>query len=376
MERGPIRAVALIVLAGSIVIAWLGLLGANLSDSLLGSSVRGSVADWLVVREAVLGDDAYAPVSELVEEQIGPTEVAPDGPHPRPPSAIVILSPIGLVALGWITVINAIAMALALVAATDIHLRRYGFSRYSVFLVAPILAISTSLTYGILWGTHIPLVLLAMGLALPTADEDPEPRKRGIFFGIAVALKLFPAALVAVWHRRGPTFLGYAGVTLLVLTVSGLALPGVRFAGAVEALTAAESTFGEARFNLSIAAHLDLLPPLAWILLGLAGAFAAGRLLPYPEATGVATIVMVTTSPLAWPEYQVLLLPAVLAAWRLGWVGKLSGFVWTVAFLTSQTGEVHLGANLLLLLGLLLSSRIGGRLRTGGSVRGPAPLRK
>ena len=74
-----------------------GLPLSDLDNTPLFEHVRGGTADWLVVKEAVSGADAYAPVPELARKYLDWHDVKPDSPHPWPPSALLLLSPLSLV---------------------------------------------------------------------------------------------------------------------------------------------------------------------------------------------------------------------------------------------------------------------------------------
>lgn len=93
----PKKSVRIALLTVAITGVWFGLLHSDLHNTRIFEHVRGGTADWLVVKEAVSGADAYAPVPELARKYLDWHDVKPDSPHPWPPSALLLLSPLSLV---------------------------------------------------------------------------------------------------------------------------------------------------------------------------------------------------------------------------------------------------------------------------------------
>jgi hypothetical protein len=332
--------------------------GDALGKPTVGTFVKGGTADWLVVTEAIRGTDVYAPVDELAEKWIDLTNVNPSTPHPRPPSAITLLLPLAGVPDDLVIGVIAAVMAVSLVLFVDEVLAWSGLSPRASWFVAVLLASSAAMMQGALWGTHIPLVALCCG---PFAFGSRTARSAlgGLLGGVAVGLKLFPALLVGTHAKENPKRVGLVVLSFIFVTLAGLALPGVGWSGAVAAIGGASSAYGDSKFDMSLAAQLGVsgrpialvIPAVAVCLLPL-----LWKLEDRHIRTALASVVMLLAAPIAWPEYQLLALPAAVLLWTRHSLGRIAAVGWAVVLVTSLDGRLHFAALVGLALALVIEA--------------------
>jgi hypothetical protein len=328
--------------------------GDALSEPTVGGFIKGGVADWLVANEAIRGTDVYAPIDELADKWLGLQNVSPSTPHPRPPSAIAVLLPLAGAPAEDVMVVIALVMAIFFVLFVERVLLWAGLSVSATWFVVLLLGSSVAINQGALWGTHIPLVAFCCGvLVFPTRRSSAA--LGGLLAGISVGLKLFPALLVGSIAKEIPKRVGLAALCFMFLTLVGLLLPGVGF-GAFAAIGGAPSAYGDSTVDMSLAAQLGisgqpialLIPLIAISLLPLLWKLDDLRL-----RISLTAIVMLVSVPIAWPEYQLLALPAAVVLWTRSIIGRIAAIGWVTVLVVSLDGRVHFAALLTLALALM-----------------------
>lgn len=313
--------------------------------------VTGGISDWLVTGEAISNGSPYADVSGLADENLGWSDVRPDAPHPRPPSAIAALMPIRMLPFGSITLGLAVLSSMCLVVGVRLLLTAFRFSPHLVFLVAPLVGLSKPVIQGVAHATHVPFVLLGVALGLLYLKD--RTILGGLGIGVATALKLFPGLLWIGLAVKRPRSLLVPGLVLLILFVLGVGFPAVGLSEAFEVMAASPDHFGARQFDLSLAANAPFFGSysgIAWAASASFGMiFLAGRA-RWNDMWGIGTGLMVIGSPIAWPEYQILALPAVFAVWRMGTFGRMSAYCWITIMVLTLSGPVHFAGLLLVCL--------------------------
>lgn len=343
---GRISALSVIVLG-----LWLVLVGPSLAHTPFFGYVRGGSADWLVVQEAWTGGTPYAGTDTLAERHFSWEGVEPDDPHPRPPSALVLMAPLRYVsssyALYALAVFSSIGLSYWVVASAEFS----RLPRHAEFLVIPA-AVITPTIQGVVWGSHVPLVAAALGLFLV---HPLRPAIRGLGLALASGLKLFPALLGFADRTGRIRTLVWTLVFTSAATLAGLALDGVNRVDSLAALTSAPLSFGASDVDLSINAHLGLwggsmiLPIVGVIII-----WCLSNLLSPSANISLALLIMVLFAPFAWPEYMVLWVPCLMFLWRQGHIGQVG----TLVFLA--TAALTFRGLILMVGGLLLCALVIG----------------
>jgi len=264
-------------------------------------SVTDAILDKYQALEAWTGDP-YQTQGEIVELH-GLGNYAHDAPSPRSPAAIALQSatiPIDDTTLQWVAVAASLASLVAIfyfsgeISGTDQRLVALLFLAYVV--VRPGRLIWWNVT----------------DLAIPSVVASwwriRHSRQAGVLLGLAAALKLWPALIIAVLAVRRDTNRagGWAAVTALLATGVGLLIPSVSLEGSIEAMTSASELWGS-------------IPRLPIVLLAVAILVVA---IPRSKNIrfGAATVSGLLLSPIAWIDYWLAALPAALfvvgAAWR------------------------------------------------------------
>ncbi|HJQ75958.1 MAG TPA: glycosyltransferase 87 family protein [Acidimicrobiia bacterium] len=363
-------AVRVVILSALVFGAWLLLVGHTLGNTPVFGYIRGGTADWLVTNEAWRGGDPYAPLDQIAEQRLGWQDMRPTDPHPRPPSALLLLGPLALIPSASVIVILAAVGAVCLAFWTSASVRWIGLTPRAEFLVVP-LALTPPSLHSVVWGSHIPILAAFLGVAL-MRKVNIGFRAGGIAF--AAGYKLFPF-LLALAHGRGRVRrVALAGSMFLGITIAGLALPGVDLEEAFSAMIKAPENYGAVEasdVNLSLNGTVGWsLGAMIFPLVGVAAVLVASRYLSDRGATAFALIAMVVLAPYAWPEYMILWLPALLYLWTLGNPPRIAVLFFLVTIAITRDGRTLLVAGLILAATIVLmemSARQRDRLAAGSS---------
>ena len=270
--------------------------------------------------------------------------VTPDQGSLWPPFASLAMVPFALVArfslplaaASW-SVFGVACLIAALVIA-----QRWGWTPMLLALLATAMPIQTNFEH-----RNVNTVLLLLVIAGAAALEDGHERRAGAWFGLAAALKAFPALLIVYLAMRRSWRACAAGA--LVAVVATL-LPLVPYGpgGAVEALGSwlsvglNQEQWQLARSDQSLRSLVTRLGLPAWVavaivlllLAGLAYHVTLRRRRAALPGTGATALIAVLAAPVAWVHYFVLAFPA--------WVALLSAprtvprvALWTAAIATS-----------------------------------------
>jgi alpha-1,2-mannosyltransferase len=173
---------------------------------------------------------------------------------------------------------------------------------------------------------NVNTVLLLLIVAGAVDLDAGRERRAGAWFGLAAALKAFPALLLVYlalrrsWRALGAGVAVAVGATLLPLVPYGPA-------GAVEAIdTWLNVGLDQGQWQLAasdqslraLVLRLGGSPPLAaaaavLLIAGLAAALAARRAAKPLDGVGATTLAAVLAAPVAWVHYFVLAFPAWVA---------------------------------------------------------------
>lgn len=292
--------------------------------------------DYVSARAWAHGDDPYRPTSHLVARYLGvesSTTVTALGeqPNPHTPAAVVIARPLSalpydIARAGWM-IMSAVmfVVALALVG------REIGWSLVRSLSVAmgalALPVVQLDLTY-VQWNAPM-MLLIVLGWRMLRRGKD---LPAGLLFGIAAAIKLYPAILILVvlamrrWRAAG-------GMVAMATIVTGWGMAALGTEASKRFLDVASNNFEywrSAPMNLSILAapyrwlsesvwrpdapHLPLLAAVLSI-----GILAAGASLVYrspARASGDPVLAalpwMVLLAPLSWPLTPVLTIPTLV----------------------------------------------------------------
>jgi len=321
MRRARLTVVVLAVgLACSGVVGYARLVTAGLASPTRWQKADVT-ADWVVTRAALHGADPYADTSIVARNEgvaIADREslagASREAPHPRPPSAFVVLVPLLAVgarhayaAMLLANVVLAVLLVVLIARATDRRL-------VPALVVGAVGLNALAARDGLVWGTqsYLMAVLVAATYLLTRNRDD---WRGGVPLGVAAALKLFPLVLVVplfVAGRRRAAALAagvFAGTTLL-----GLALPGVGLANAAHALRGADGAWGASPGNASLGAGL-VRAGVPVSVAGLTGMMLAGAiaLLLVRRARRLAVsywgvaVAMLLASPISWRHYDLMI---------------------------------------------------------------------
>lgn len=261
-----------------------------------------------------------------------------------PPPAMLLMAPLGLWAYPTAYVIWSIVSILCGLAA----ILCLGFAlepeegRITRTIVLAILLFAYFPTFANVQLGQVALVLLLLLSIVWVAARKGRDAVAGIALGLALTLKLFAALLVLYFLvRRRWKLVAWSAATLLLTTVAGLLVFGP--ASFRQYLRALETvTWYASNWNASLVGFftrilggsenvpfLDM-PALAYALsygLSLLGIVALvwlawprdGELLPAISDVGfgLALALMILVSPLGWVYYLLLMLIAMVGAWRV-----------------------------------------------------------
>mgnify|MGYP002621707420 FL=1 len=307
----------------------------------------------MVATEAISGVDSYRDLADLANDYFGWQGVRPDAPHPRPPSTIALLVPLALVSGSMSIMTLALISAPALAFFIQSVVRWLNLPAWYELLAVPI-AISLPIAQGLIWGTHIPLVAAAIGGYLIYKDRNPTAR--GALIGVATSLKVFPIALLLTDRRGQARAVAAAGAVILGLTAVGVLLPGVGIERALQAIFDAPGSFGGSPTDFSINRFFAT-PTIGTIAIWVLGlfliAFVSRRSGPV-KGTAAALILMLLFSPFAWPEYLLLMTPALFVMLGAGGVARWISIVAGLGLALTTNGSIVFAVCSVLLVALLV----------------------
>lgn len=290
------------------------------------------VADWLVTRAAVAGEDPYANPEELARRyglpyrvrltaELDSTAVA----HPRTPGALVAMTPLLLVPPSRL---YPLAIAVTLVCVVLVMLLACRLAQLPAWVAAPLALLSLWTHAGILaihHGTQSGVVAVLIAFAIWSTSRS-DSVGGGVALGLATVLKVFPVLLILplLLHRRFRAATSLI-VSTAALTLAGFAFPGVHPAGAYEALRSASLNWITLSANGSFArvlaaagAPLPIASIVGGVVVGLAAVVyvVSGKrrqLCPSDLGLGVLAVALLWP-PLSWIHYDLALYPAAVVA--------------------------------------------------------------
>lgn len=306
--------------------------------------------EWLMARAVLDGQNPYQPeylLAERYEPVLEPGVEQHAAPHP--PLVALLVAPLGLLPFATATrvwlAIELIALPIAVVALLKSTVGPKVRRRLLLLAVLAFLA-WPAMTHELLQG-QLTLLLLALISWVWVANRSGHPRLAGVLLGLAISIKLFPLLLAGHFVARGSwSALRWAVGTVLVSTALSWAILGTDAVRAFVALgLTGASGWRPAEGNYSIfgaAAHLvegnpytpplvsapSLAIPLAalGVLVLLVLAWKAWRTGPADIGFGLACVLMVIGSPVAWQYYLLLLAyPLLVIATRLRELSRPAG---------------------------------------------------
>lgn len=246
------------------------------------------------------GGDPYVTQAEIVAKH-GLGSYGHPAPSPRSPAAILVQSltiPLNDEALRWLAMVASVAATAATfwvsgrIGRVDQRVMAAGFLAYVLWRFGRL----------VWWNvTDVTTPLLAAGWW----QIRRRSRLAGVLFGVATAVKLWPAVVIAMLiARRDSRKAGlWAILSTGMLTVAGLMIPSVSAGGTVEVMQSAAAMWGS---ELTLIAVLSA-----------AFAFVFGWSRSVDWAIGGAIFAGLMLSPIVWLDYWLAMLPAVAMLVRL-----------------------------------------------------------
>ena len=338
---------------------WFAFVGHTFDNTPVFEYIRGGTADWLVTNEAWNGGNPYAPLDQLAEEQLGWMNVLPTDPHPRPPSALLLLGPLALSPDEQVIRVLAVANALALGIWAITSIRWLSLRPRAEFLIIPLAFMAPSLNSAV-WGSQIPIVAACLGLGLALVQR---PTAWPLGIAVASGFKLFPflAAFAGDGRQRWRVVLT-AAAAFIVLTLGGLALPGVGPGEAIASIIDAPGSYSVSDANISLNNLIGWAPgSVVFPLLGVILVVGASSFMSDRGAVSMSLIAMVLFAPYAWPEYMILWFPALIYLWRLGAASRLVVLLFPVVVALTKDGRLLALAGLAVGCALVFTEARGSR---------------
>lgn len=258
----------------------------------------------------------YQPLSPLVEEDFG---VAYEAYSADPPATVILLSPLSLLPYSTAWVLFAVVSALVMFGVGYGTAREVGWRRSWAMAAAAVVLVTAAGRF-VLQRNHMEFILMLTLFLGWRALRRRQQVHAGIWWGIAAALKLFPAflivGLVATRRKKAAIVaaLTAAGITLAAVLVGGW---DNTLAYVTDVVPLATQWYG-ALGNYSLLSFGTALAGswLGWTLLVVVGgvlvvAYVGGvRSADDVWIAGMAAALLIT--PLSWLNYLVLVLPAVV----------------------------------------------------------------
>ena len=255
--------------------------------------------------EAIWGDP-HRPIAEIMEDH--GYQGLSGGIAPRPPSALLLQTPLVLIPQDALMPVVTIVILLLLTWIGRLVHTISGVELWKLLWTLPLVIISlpivASISYSPLFG------VLSVALILASWRYQDRPWA-GVLLGLSAALRLWPGLVIIGFWIAGKRSLAYKSVaTFLVVSFAAVLLPGVELGASITSLLEAESTWLNHNMNSSLA--LVLWPYgvpafAATIGASLIGLFAAYR--NPANAVPITLIAGLIASPLSWPTYALAALP-------------------------------------------------------------------
>jgi Glycosyltransferase family 87 len=315
-----------VLLAGTVAIAlilgWLMLEQTNLTEGV--PSNGDSIADWLVTKAFVAGEDPYLPVSDLGEVLGVPWESAnseANPVHPRLPGAFLVQLPMVLgdaVTASWAVVV---AGYLGILFSLNLLARRLTAPFAAALLYLAVALVSGPALWGFAFVSQAVLLVGILGIVAWHPSEAAHAWVRGIAIGIAGTLRLFPLLLLFAYARRRDwKTIAWSVGTFMSLNVIAVLVGNIALDRVIDAFAASLDTWFRVFSNISLLAWLDravglpnaALLPLQVALVGV-GLLIIWRRRPNIESELGALIVLgVAGISVSWPQYVLAILPFLL----------------------------------------------------------------
>jgi hypothetical protein len=313
---------------------------------------RGEIYDKDLVYEYLLGRavldraNPYASISELASRSLPGVSLEALHPHNLPPFVAVISAPLGLLPFPaasalWFLLELGLLAALARLLFQSLPARVTHLRVLCTFLILVLWTpVSLELSEG-----QLQLALAVLLLGSLVAARSGRNGVAGLLLGFAVAIKLFPLAVVGVLLlQRRFAIVFWSIATAAALTIGSMLIVGPEAISSYLALTSASSRYwlgSDTNHSIPAAAwrtfagsHLFAplidYPALAWPAAGVAALsiiVVVVRLMRRPrglDATYAAGIgAMLLLSPVVWQHYYVLLIWPI---WMLGVELRLRGW--------------------------------------------------
>jgi Glycosyltransferase family 87 len=301
--------------------------------------------------EAVWGDP-YRPLAEIMPEHDYKDWVT-GGPSPRPPSALLLQTPLLLISHDWLMPVATGLTVLLLVWIGWLSLGLSGLSRRQAIWAVPLLLLSLPVISSLLYSPIMALLTVALLIA---SWRYRDRRWAGVLLGLSTALRLWPGFVIAGFWLNGRRRLALsAAVTFAVLSLAGLMLPGITLAGTIASLTAAKSAWLNHNMNSSLVVALwpvGVPPRVSVVAVCCPGLWLAYRIRAH--AVPITIVVALVASPLSWPAYALATLPilGLYARHESPWpvVGLMAGLATWSLWPTSWIGRIHFAALVVVLI--------------------------
>ena len=331
-----LRWVPLAVILASLAVLGIFLLR-EVPKSLDGTAPEDFPNYYFAGRRVLEGRPVYGDIGEEVQGALGWEGYRA---YPAdPPATIVLLAPLSLMPYGLAWWSLALVSMTLIVGVTALTAREVGFSWWVAAAVCA-LALASNPARFLIRRNHIESLVLLLGFLGWLAWRRGRDRRLGVWWGIAAALKLFPAMWLVGLAGARPRALAWGIVSATAATSIGVALVGLdglrSFIG--EVIPQSGRWYGAVGNYSFLSVGTALGGP--WLGWGLAAAGASWLLPTYlRKAHGsdrvwvAGTAAALLLSPLSWLNYLVLALPGLVILARHLDLGRPSER-WMLAGLT------------------------------------------
>lgn len=319
-----------IVVASGLLIGLVAFAAATIGTAIY-PEVTDARADWLSVTAANSGIDPWADLRDLASRfgvEYRPMGVVELGAfqraHPRTPAALLLLWPLTLVSaegayVGMIALASISFLAVPLVVLPTQMKSSIRFTAIGGTLLVASAAYLATLKFGS--QSAFLLFLVSLSWVLTRKRDSP---LGGLFLGVVIALRLFPALLLIPLWRHGRRQAVYVAVlTFGLLNVAGLWFYDLNVLDAIEGLRTAAEGWVPFSGNGSILmplTKLGLNVQSASIVVG-AIAITLAMVIPIKGRSldlslSLTLMIALISSPISWEHYDVMafLVVAYLAA--------------------------------------------------------------
>lgn len=288
-------------------------------------------------RRVLEGRPVYGDIGDEVERALGWEGYRA---YPAdPPATVVLLAPLSLLPYGLAWWSLALVSVTIIAGVTALTAREVGFSWW-VAAAFGALALASNPARFLIRRNHPESLVLLLGFLGWLAWRRGRDRRLGVWWGIAAALKLFPAMWLVGLARARSRALGWGIVTATAATSIGVALVGLDGVGSFirEVIPQSGRWYGAVGNYSFLSIGTALGGP--WLGWGLAAAGATWLVPTYlRKAQGsdqvwvAGTAAALLLSPLSWLNYLVVALPGLVILARHLDLGRPSER-WMLAGLT------------------------------------------